>query len=158
MSDSLERPAQFWRDGRVAEGARLESVYTLTGIVGSNPTFSAIFYKVMIKTLITLIFASTLLLAAQTPEQPPAVNPTEAASLLKLERDQVINVNNLDRVVQKYRSMMEQDKEYQAGVKKNDELQQQISNEVNALQAKVDSKKWKFDAASVSYVKVEEKK
>ena len=31
------------RDGRVAEGARLESVYTLTGIVGSNPTLSAIF-------------------------------------------------------------------------------------------------------------------
>ena len=30
------------RDGRVAEGARLESVYTLTGIVGSNPTLSAI--------------------------------------------------------------------------------------------------------------------
>jgi hypothetical protein len=26
----------------VAEGARLESVYTLTGIVGSNPTLSAI--------------------------------------------------------------------------------------------------------------------
>jgi hypothetical protein len=25
----------------VAEGARLESVYTLTGIVGSNPTLSA---------------------------------------------------------------------------------------------------------------------
>src|SRR2546423_15271971 len=31
------------RDGRVAEGARLESVYTLTGIVGSNPTLSASF-------------------------------------------------------------------------------------------------------------------
>jgi hypothetical protein len=29
------------RDGRVAEGARLESEYTLTGIVGSNPTLSA---------------------------------------------------------------------------------------------------------------------
>jgi hypothetical protein len=28
----------------VAEGARLESVYTLTGIVGSNPTLSAMFY------------------------------------------------------------------------------------------------------------------
>ena len=26
----------------MAEGARLESVYTLTGIVGSNPTLSAI--------------------------------------------------------------------------------------------------------------------
>src|SRR5437763_5133108 len=32
------------RDGRVAEGARLESVYTLTGIVGSNPTLSASFF------------------------------------------------------------------------------------------------------------------
>ena len=30
------------RDGRVAEGARLESVYTFTGIVGSNPTLSAV--------------------------------------------------------------------------------------------------------------------
>ena len=30
------------RDGRVAEGARLESVYTLTGIGGSNPSLSAI--------------------------------------------------------------------------------------------------------------------
>jgi hypothetical protein len=33
-----------WRDGRVAEGARLESVFTLTGNVGSNPTLSAIFH------------------------------------------------------------------------------------------------------------------
>jgi hypothetical protein len=31
-----------WRDGRVAEGARLESVYTFTGIGGSNPSLSAI--------------------------------------------------------------------------------------------------------------------
>ena len=30
------------RDGRVVEGARLESVYTVKGIVGSNPTLSAI--------------------------------------------------------------------------------------------------------------------
>jgi hypothetical protein len=30
-----------WRDGRVAEGARLESVYTFTGIGGSNPSLSA---------------------------------------------------------------------------------------------------------------------
>jgi hypothetical protein len=30
-----------WRDGRVAEGARLESVYTGNRIVGSNPTLSA---------------------------------------------------------------------------------------------------------------------
>ena len=29
------------RDGRVAEGARLESVYTFTGIGGSNPSLSA---------------------------------------------------------------------------------------------------------------------
>ncbi len=32
----------YWRDGRVAEGARLEIVYTVTGIEGSNPSFSAI--------------------------------------------------------------------------------------------------------------------
>src|SRR5882724_11897910 len=31
-----------WRDGRVAEGARLESVFTLTGNLGSNPSLSAI--------------------------------------------------------------------------------------------------------------------
>jgi hypothetical protein len=31
------------RDGRVAEGARLESVFTRKGNVGSNPTLSAIF-------------------------------------------------------------------------------------------------------------------
>jgi hypothetical protein len=30
-----------WRDGRVAEGARLESVYTRKGIQGSNPCLSA---------------------------------------------------------------------------------------------------------------------
>ena len=31
-----------WRDGRVVEGARLESVCTVKGTVGSNPTLSAI--------------------------------------------------------------------------------------------------------------------
>ena len=31
----------LWRGGRVAEGARLESVYTGNRIVGSNPTPSA---------------------------------------------------------------------------------------------------------------------
>ena len=30
-----------WKDGRVAEGARLESVYRVKPIVGSNPTLSA---------------------------------------------------------------------------------------------------------------------
>ena len=33
--------AMRW-DVRVAEGARLESVYTLTRIAGSNPAFTAI--------------------------------------------------------------------------------------------------------------------
>lgn len=32
---------QIWKGGRVAEGARLESVFTLTRNVGSNPTLSA---------------------------------------------------------------------------------------------------------------------
>ena len=32
----------LWRDGRAVEGARLESVYTLTRIEGSNPSLSAI--------------------------------------------------------------------------------------------------------------------
>ena len=38
-------PARFFRrrDGRVAEGARLESVFTRKGNVGSNPTLSASF-------------------------------------------------------------------------------------------------------------------
>ena len=34
------------RDGRVAEGARLESVYTFTGIGGSNPSLSAITFVI----------------------------------------------------------------------------------------------------------------
>ena len=37
------RSAQMRRDGRVAEGARLESVFTRKGNVGSNPTLSASF-------------------------------------------------------------------------------------------------------------------
>ena len=31
-----------WRGGRAAEGAALEKRYPFTGIVGSNPTLSAI--------------------------------------------------------------------------------------------------------------------
>src|ERR1700674_1526758 len=34
-------PKSCRRDGRVAEGARLESVFTRKGNVGSNPTLSA---------------------------------------------------------------------------------------------------------------------
>src|ERR1700746_342741 len=39
----IETIASHWRrrDGRVAEGARLESVFTRKGNVGSNPTLSA---------------------------------------------------------------------------------------------------------------------
>ena len=40
-----------WRDGRVVEGARLESVYTVKGIKGSNPFLSA--NKLYFKFLIT---------------------------------------------------------------------------------------------------------
>src|SRR5579862_6270882 len=40
-SDIMEPLNSRRRDGRVAEGARLESVYTLTGIGGSNPPLSA---------------------------------------------------------------------------------------------------------------------
>ena len=36
---------KIWRGGRVAEGARLESVYTFTRIAGSNPALSAILRK-----------------------------------------------------------------------------------------------------------------
>ncbi len=39
VSTGANRAAR--RDGRVAEGARLESVYTFTGIGGSNPSLSA---------------------------------------------------------------------------------------------------------------------
>ncbi len=31
----------LWRDGRAVEGARLESVYTVKRIEGSNPSLSA---------------------------------------------------------------------------------------------------------------------
>ena len=39
--NSLANVVFLWRDGRAVEGARLESVYTVKGIVGSNPTLSA---------------------------------------------------------------------------------------------------------------------
>ncbi len=39
--DKMKTKSVARRDGRVAEGARLESVYTLTGIGGSNPSLSA---------------------------------------------------------------------------------------------------------------------
>jgi hypothetical protein len=41
--DKMKTKLATRRDGRVAEGARLESVYTLTGIGGSNPSLSAMF-------------------------------------------------------------------------------------------------------------------
>ena len=37
-----------WRDGRVVEGARLESVYTVKGIKGSNPFLSANYIKIQL--------------------------------------------------------------------------------------------------------------
>ena len=37
----MGRKAAYRRGGRVVEGAGLENQYTLTGIVGSNPTLSA---------------------------------------------------------------------------------------------------------------------
>jgi hypothetical protein len=40
--DKMKMKLVTRRDGRVAEGARLESVYTFTGIGGSNPSLSAI--------------------------------------------------------------------------------------------------------------------
>jgi hypothetical protein len=39
--DKMKMKVVARRDGRVAEGARLESVYTFTGIGGSNPSLSA---------------------------------------------------------------------------------------------------------------------
>ena len=43
------------RDGRVAEGARLESVYTLTGIGGSNPSLSASILNTILKLLPSIL-------------------------------------------------------------------------------------------------------
>ena len=62
------RVSSHRRDGRVAEGARLESVYTLTGIVGSNPTLSA---SIPLKSSRERSFAigSGFRLAAQTPRR-----------------------------------------------------------------------------------------
>jgi hypothetical protein len=46
---SFPWPQTRRRDGRVAEGARLESVFTRKGNVGSNPTLSAI-------TLVSMVY------------------------------------------------------------------------------------------------------
>ncbi len=43
--DKMKMKLGTRRDGRVAEGARLESVYTFTGIGGSNPSLSAKFFQ-----------------------------------------------------------------------------------------------------------------
>jgi hypothetical protein len=43
--ENSHRSLTLRRDGRVAEGARLESVFTRKGNVGSNPTLSAIFFN-----------------------------------------------------------------------------------------------------------------
>ena len=43
--DKIKMKSVARRDGRVAEGARLESVYTFTGIGGSNPSLSASFFQ-----------------------------------------------------------------------------------------------------------------
>ena len=39
--DSVVFPYPFWRGGRAVEGARLEIVYTVKRIEGSNPSLSA---------------------------------------------------------------------------------------------------------------------
>ena len=41
MLAAQQMPNKFWRGGRAAEGARLESVYTVKRIEGSNPSLSA---------------------------------------------------------------------------------------------------------------------
>jgi hypothetical protein len=41
LPEGIVLPKFRRRDGRVAEGARLESVFTRKGNVGSNPTLSA---------------------------------------------------------------------------------------------------------------------
>ena len=46
--DKIKMKSVARRDGRVAEGARLESVYTFTGIGGSNPSLSARFRRQII--------------------------------------------------------------------------------------------------------------
>ncbi len=46
--DKIKMKRWARRDGRVAEGARLESVYTFTGIGGSNPSLSASLFVLFI--------------------------------------------------------------------------------------------------------------
>jgi hypothetical protein len=41
LEGNCRKSLSLRRDGRVAEGARLESVFTRKGNVGSNPTLSA---------------------------------------------------------------------------------------------------------------------
>jgi hypothetical protein len=60
----------------VAEGARLESVYTLTGIVGSNPTLSASFLTEV------LPFAQDFGSRLGRREDASSSNPTLSASFL----------------------------------------------------------------------------
>src|SRR5580692_10127035 len=50
----------YRRDGRVAEGARLESVFTRKGNVGSNPTLSASFSTTFLGTRMLLCLWSRL--------------------------------------------------------------------------------------------------
>ena len=49
----------------MAEGARLESVYTLTGIVGSNPTLSASIFLSGPETQVTLRSGDTAYTCSQ---------------------------------------------------------------------------------------------
>src|SRR5262245_66425783 len=60
----LESPSSARRDGRVAEGARLESVFRGNSNVGSNPTLSA---KIYINKIIKLA-DRCLLECLQNPE------------------------------------------------------------------------------------------
>jgi hypothetical protein len=50
---------EVWRGGRVAEGARLESVFTGNRNVGSNPTLSASFLNSGIYYLISMYYQKT---------------------------------------------------------------------------------------------------
>lgn len=58
---------EVWKSVRVADGARLESVYAVTCIVGSNPTSSDFF---LVENLICLLGCDPNYVLMETDEVP----------------------------------------------------------------------------------------
>ena len=68
------------RGGRVVEGAALEKRYTFTGIVGSNPTLSAIL-RICTRVVLTSVptFRPTVLIRAPLHIESHTPKPVSAA-------------------------------------------------------------------------------